>query len=482
MSSRSAGWHAMVTLAGQWTKYGVQILALVVFSRLLDPQDFGIVAMVTAVVGVAYVLGDFGLSLAALQAGELTHGQRSNLFWLTSGIGVLTGLVVVALAPLFVHLYDEPQVGQVAAWIALVFVANGFAGHFRTELNRAHRFTALAVTDVVGQLGGLVAGLVVILTGGGLWGLVVQQVCAAVLVLVLVAGASSWRPGLPRRGEPMRGLLRFGSLSLAASVVNYLSTNLDQLVVGRTWGPATVGVYNRAFQVARVPAQQVGAPLTRVVLPHLRARLDDPASFSRAVHRAQAMLGTALVALFGYLIATAPSLVEVALGAGWDSAVPFVRVLCVAGLLESASRVYYWILLAHGRPGLILGAELGARTIMVVLMFAVVSQGAIWVAWAAVVGQVLLLGTNVLVTAPAVGVSPWPLLRLSLAGVLAVAPATALVAWLGGRPVPGPVAVELLLLSTLWVAVAALSLLVPRARALVADGAGYVRAMLPRPA
>lgn len=480
MGSRGVGRHAVVTLAGQWTKYLVQIVALVVFSRLLEPSDFGIVAMVAAVAGVAHVIGDFGLSIAALQAERLTDGQRANLFWLSAAIGLLTGLAVMGSGPILVEWYGDARVGPVASALALVFVCNGLAGQFRTELNRAHRFDVLAGTDVLGQVLGLFGGLAVILGGGGLWGLVAQQVIAAAATLLVLATRSGWVPGLPRRGEEMKGLLRFGSLTLAASVVQYLSTNLDQVLIGRASGSVVVGHYNRAFQVARLPAQQLGAPLTRVVLPHLVARRTDRVAFEGGLHRAQATLGAALIGLFGYLIATAPTLVEVALGPGWDAAVPFVRVLCLAGALEAASRVFYWALLARGRPGTLFGAELGARIAMVALMVVAAPIGAIWVAWAAVCGQALLLLTNLLVTGPVARVNPWPLAAIALGAALAVLPGTLLGLWLGERWTGSPAGVELIGVSALWLACAATVLAVPRVRRTAAESVRYVGQVLRR--
>lgn len=96
---RSASGNALLALGGQWGgRYAIQLLALVVFSRLLSPPaDFGLVAMVTGVAGIAYAIGDFGLSLAALQAEQLNAPpQRTNLFWFNSGIGLVVAAAVAS--------------------------------------------------------------------------------------------------------------------------------------------------------------------------------------------------------------------------------------------------------------------------------------------------------------------------------------------------------------------------------------------------
>ncbi|MDN4174570.1 oligosaccharide flippase family protein [Nocardioides sp. SOB77] len=433
MSARVSGRHAAVALGGQWTKYGVQIVALMLFSRMLNPEEFGFVAMVVAVVGVAHVLGDFGLSLAALSAPDLTARQRSNLFWISTGIGAVLAAAVCASAPLLVAVYDEPAVGPVAYGLSVVFLLNGLAGQFRTELNRASRFGVLAGADVVGQVVGLAGGLVTILAGGGHWGLVVQQVAAAAVTLVVLAGRAGWWPGLPGRGAGMGGLLRFGGLTFAAQVANYVSSNVDSVLVGRVWGPTVLGAYNRAFQVARLPVQQVAAPLTRVVLPQLTARRADPVAFAGAVRTAQLLLCTLLLGVLSLIAGAARPLVEVVLGDGWDQAVPYVRALCLGGAFQAAGYVCYWVLLAQDRAGVLLASELGARTVMVAMMVVAAPWGPTWVALAAAAGQLLLLLAAAVVALPRVGIPSGLLLAVPLRPAAVFAVACGVTAWADAR-------------------------------------------------
>ncbi|WP_125776229.1 oligosaccharide flippase family protein [Antribacter gilvus] len=106
------------TVAGQALRALMQLAGLVVLARLLSPTDFGYLAMVVAVIGVGEVIRDAGLANAAVQARELTQGQRSNLFWLNSALGAAFTAAVVALAPLIAGLYDEPRLVEVSRWLA----------------------------------------------------------------------------------------------------------------------------------------------------------------------------------------------------------------------------------------------------------------------------------------------------------------------------------------------------------------------------
>lgn len=388
---RSASGNALLALGGQWGRYAVQLLALVVFSRLLTPADFGLVAMVTGIVGLAYVIGDFGLSLAALQATDLHAYQRTNLFWFNSGIGfIVAALMCVAAGPLAAF-YGDARVAPVTAVLASVFLINGVSVQFRTELNCQLRFGVMAAADFLGQATGFAVALVGAIVGWSYWALVAMQVVSAVVTNSIIIVKARWWPGWYHRGMPMRSLLVFGVNNSLAQVVNYVSTNVDQVLIGRVWGVTTLGFYNRAFQVARLPGQQVAIPLTRVVLPYLSRLQGDRTSYIDAVKKAQLALSTLLLSLLAYVAGTGDYLVPVVLGDGWQEAVPLLRVLCLAGALQAISNVTYWVLLSQGRTGLVLGTELGPRLVMIALIVAAAAKGPLWVAVAVAVGQALLL-------------------------------------------------------------------------------------------
>lgn len=388
---RSASGNALLALSGQWGRYALQLLALVVFSRLLSPADFGLVAMVTGVVGVAYVIGDFGLSLAALQAEQLDAHQRTNLFWVNTGIGLLVTVSICLAARPLAAFYGDPRVLSVTVALSSVFLVNGVAVQFRTELNRQLRFGVMAAADFLGQAVGFAVALVGALVGWSYWALVAMQVFAAVVTNSIIVARARWWPGWYRRGAAMRSLLVFGANTFLTQVVNYVSTNIDQVVIGRIWGATALGFYNRAFQIARIPSQQVAAPLTRVALPYLSRRQNDRPAYLDALKKTQLALTTLLLSLLSLAAGTADWLVPVVLGQGWQATIPLLRVLCLAGALQAIGNITYWVLLSQGRTGLLFGTELGARLIMIALIIAAAAKGPLWVALAAALGQALLL-------------------------------------------------------------------------------------------
>ena len=154
---------------------------------------------------------------------------------------------------------------------------------FRTELNHQLRFGAIAAADVLGQACGFVVAVIGALSGWTYWALVAFQIVGAAVTNAILIARARWWPGWYHRGTPMRSLLVFGANTFLTQVVNYLSTNIDQVLIGRVWGASVLGFYNRAFQIARLPEQQIAAPLTRLALPYLSRKQDDRASFLDAL-------------------------------------------------------------------------------------------------------------------------------------------------------------------------------------------------------
>ena len=137
----SASRGALVTLAGQAVRVVIQLAGIVVLARLLGPSDYGLVAMVTVIIGVGEVFRDFGLSSAAIQAKILTPAQKDNLFWINGGIGLLLTLLVCALASPIADFYGDPRLQPLSYALSLTFLLNGLSTQFRADLSRHLRFS-----------------------------------------------------------------------------------------------------------------------------------------------------------------------------------------------------------------------------------------------------------------------------------------------------------------------------------------------------
>lgn len=370
VSGQRAVRGAVVTVTAQGAKMGIQVLSVIVLARLLSPQDYGLIAMVVAVIGVADIFRDFGLSSSAIQASTLSRAEQVNLFWVNTLIGVVLAVCAAAASPLVALLYGHPELRAITVALAVNFLLNGMATQYRADLNRRMMFTRLAVADVLAPALGLVAATVLALGGAGFWALVAQQVTQALVVLVLVAIGARWLPGRYRRDVSVRPFLRFGVRLVGSQLVNYVGSNIDTVMLGLRGTPASLGLYNRAYQLVMTTTGQIRAPLNTVAVPVLSRMQDDEQRFQMTVARAQRALGYTLVVALAVMAGTAAPLVITLLGSQWVGATPVLRLLAVAAGLQTLSFVGYWVYVTKGLVGHLLNYTFISTGIRVALVVA----------------------------------------------------------------------------------------------------------------
>lgn len=419
-----------ITLLGQAARAVLQFGATIVFARLLSPSDFGLIAMVAAIIGISEMVRDFGLSSAAIQAKTVSDDERTNLFWLNTALGGACGLAMIALAPLIVALYGEPRLTWIVVAMSSAFLVSGINTQFRADLTRSFRFKELAISDVVGVGGGFAIGIVFAVLGFGYWSIVIQQIATAVLSCVQNAINSAWHPGRPKRHVSIRRFVRFGLGVLGTQSLSYITKNVDNVGVGAVWGAGPLGLYDRAYQLLMTPLNQINAPMTRVALPIL-SRATSDADFSRYLQKAQ-LIGCYLTAsVFAVSAGLATPLVAVLFGPRWSGVAGIFTALAIGGVFRSIAQVSYWMYLAKARTGAQLRMFLATRPIMVALILCGLPFGPVGVAIGQSVAYLLHWAVSLWRVGVVTGISTRPLFRNGLRTVFLVSLPSGVVAHLG---------------------------------------------------
>ncbi|MDQ8021787.1 MAG: oligosaccharide flippase family protein [Moraxellaceae bacterium] len=379
---------ARITLFSSWAKFAIQLGSFILLSRLLPPRDFGLAAMVSVVIAMATLFADFGLSLAAISARELTARDKSGLFLLNCIAGTLGCVAVVAAGPLLALFYGEPSLTWVAVGLSASLLVSSLGVQFRAQINIDHRFTTLAVHDVVAS--GIAAAVAIgsALGGLGVWSLVLQTNIQALLITVLAIAGTNWRP---REFPPLRELGRFaafGGHNLATQLLNMASRSADVMALGKMQGADAAGSYARASQLISLVFQQFVSPLSRVILPKL-SRSPSDEHFVGVTVQLQRTICYTLTGALSALVAFGQPLLSVALGPNWADAARTLEILSIGAAFAASTYVFYWIFLSRDQIRLSLLAEFPGRTIMIVGAILLAARGFEAVAWTIVAGQAL---------------------------------------------------------------------------------------------
>src|SRR6478672_7900261 len=160
-----------VSVAMQYGNGTLQLGAAVILARLLTPEDFGLVAIVTVLTSFAPFLIDFGLGDATTQRSKITRGQVSSLFWLSSGSGLAIAVVVAACSPLIAWIYREPRLEAIALYTAIIFVLLGVSNQHIALLRRTMQFARIAKIQILSTLVGVGVAIFMAICGYGYWAL-----------------------------------------------------------------------------------------------------------------------------------------------------------------------------------------------------------------------------------------------------------------------------------------------------------------------
>ena len=382
---------ALVMLTGQGMRVLLQFASIVVLARLLTPHDYGLIAIVVMIIGVGEIFRDFGLSSAAVRAPELTRDQSTNLFWINSGIGLVLGAALFAMASPLAAAFGQQEVLGIARAMAIIFVLNGLTTQFRALLVRALRFRWLASVDVLAAAIALAVAIIGALLGWGYWALVAQQITQALILLAGAVLGARVLPGLPRRDVSVRSFVRFGGNLVLSQVVNYATNNVDTAVVGFAHGATSLGLYNRAYQLVVTPLSQVQAPVTSVALPVLSKIQEDQKRFSAYLVRGQLALGYPISLGLGLVAVAAEPITELVLGEQWLAAVPLLQLFAIACVARNLAFVGYWVYVVRGLSGSLFRYSLVTGAIRVLCVVVGAQWGVVgvaaglaiapWIAW-----------------------------------------------------------------------------------------------------
>jgi O-antigen/teichoic acid export membrane protein len=429
-----------ITLAMQCVRFVLQFCSLVVLARLLTPADFGIVAMVTAIVGVADIMRDFGLSSAAIQAKFLNNAERTNLFWVNVGIGCTGAVVILLCTPLIGRLYHQHHLAPIIFSLAWILIVSGVNTQFNAELSRSLRFKALAFADIGAQALGIGAAITVAVLGGGYWAIVVQQIVVAVMTLTFNMSVCRWRPGLPRRSVSITRFFRFGGGVFGTQLIAYATKNIDNVAVGAYWGAGPLGLYSRAYQLLMTPLSQINAPLTRVALPVLSRVQEDDVVFARYLKKAQ-LVGCYLTAtVFAMCAALAHPMVAVLFGPKWSGVAPIFALLAIGGVFRSISQISYWIFLSRGKTAQQFKQYLVTRPIMIAIILGGLPWGPKGVAVGASIAYFMDWAVSLWWVGRAAHVDSRMLFRNAFRSLFLVSAPCGFVAYLGTLLVSQPIA------------------------------------------
>lgn len=382
----------IATIFSRSTDFAIQTIGTFILARILVPEDFGLVAMVSALTGFFSLFTDLGLTDATVQSEKLNHEQVSTLFWVNVTFSFSIFLLISSLSPAVAWFYKEPRLTAITIVSSLSFILAGISTQHIALIRRNMRFVQVAVLEISGATVSIVTAIILAKSGWGYWALIVRPL---ILSIVISTGAwivCQWRPGLPVKGSGVRPMIGFGANTMGFYIVNYFARNMDKMLIGWRSGATMLGFYSRAYYLFIAPISQFCIPLQNVAVSTLTKLRNEPVKYCRYYLNALSILALVSFPVSIFMAAEGKDLILILLGPQWG---PAANIFSVLGLGAGTQILYAtqgWIYVSLGRADRWLKWGVFGSFIMVLSFVAGLPFGVIGVATGYTISLYLLVG------------------------------------------------------------------------------------------
>jgi len=409
------------TTVQRWAVRISGLATVMILTRVLGPEQFGLVSVAMAITPAVYLVSDMGFSTYLVQVEELSRRIVSTAFFYSAASGIaLVGLFALS-APLLGQLFGEPGAAAVVWGICPGVLFTALASVPTALLRRRMEFRTLAIQGAIGSLVGQALAVGLAFAGAGVWALVVQLVAYQAVGAVLVWISARWRPSWDFSLLEFKRMLSFGMSVVASDGVALLRQWAETAIIGAVLGITGLGYLNVAQRLITV-TQDLSAsaivPVSTVMFARVRGLADDLLDrYLRALATSYAIVMPFLI----FVAVGAPSVILILFGPGWDVSVVPAQALSVAGILTLGASLDGGLFYGTGRPGLwfMYASAVDAATVAstaIGVQFGLVgtSVGFVGVAIAATIARWFVVGRHLKTSASRVAM---PILTISLAGV-----------------------------------------------------------------
>jgi PST family polysaccharide transporter len=337
------------TIGAQIVAFLMNMASTIFMARLLTPEDYGIIAMVTSVTGFVLIFKDIGLTQAIIQKEHITQDEVSQIFWLNLLIGLLLGAIILLMGPALSHFYKEPRLTNITRVFAFVGILGGLAAQHTALLNRQMQFKKLALITVLSSCISLATGILLAYKGWGYLSIAYMTLIQAVVQTLLYWTLCNWRPNAFKLTKQIKHYINFGAGITGFNTINYFSRNLDNILIGKLIGASALGLYSRAYQLLMLPISQIRDPLNAVGIPALSTLNEQPEKYRNYYKEFLFLFAFFSMPAVVLLFICAEPLILLILGPKWISAAPIFRLLAVTALIQPIASTRGMIMISTGQ-------------------------------------------------------------------------------------------------------------------------------------
>lgn len=375
-------------------KQGLGFFVSIALARILMPEDFGLIGMLSVFMSIGQSLVDSGLTQSIIREKHPTQQDYSTVFFVNLAGSVVMYVLMYVSAPYIAGFYKQDVLTDIVRIYCLSFIVNAFSAVQFTRLTKGMDFKTQMIITIPSFIIAATFGLYFAYTGNGVWSLVYMHLIQSLASTIQVWIRSKWTPSFIFDKERFMYHFRFGYRLTISGLLNTIFSNIYIIIIGRFFSAAQVGFYNRASTLKSLPVTNISSALNKVTYPLFAEIQDDNVRLKRAYKQIMQMVLFIIAPILLFLAALGEPFFRLVFTEKWLPAVPYFQVMCCYGIFYPIHAYNLNIVKVKGRPDLFLRLEIIKKIITTVTLVISVPHGIIAMLWGAFFSSVMSLFVN----------------------------------------------------------------------------------------
>lgn len=393
------------TAIERFSNLGINLIVQLLLARMLNPSDFGVIAMMTVFIGISQAVSECGVTNALIRKKDCSQQDYSTAFYLNLGISIVLYIIIYILSPYISAFYNMPIVEKLLKVYSLVFILEALRIVQYSKLCKKLDFKSIGIISSSSVFISGLIGLGLAWEGYGAWALIMQVLSAAFFYLFLIQFKVKWYPNFCFDKQSFKYLWEFGSKMLLTGIISRVYSNIYNLVIGKAFSSATLGLFNNGQKYAQFYPNLVDSIFVKNSLPIL-SEFQDNDERLRDLYRKYIQLVCFLTFPVCFVVfALAEPIIIILFTEKWIEAVPYLKIFAITALLIPANSINLNMLQVKGRTDYTLKAEVLKKGVGFLLVFLLIPLGPFFLAIGSSIISVVAYAVNVYYAKKLLGLS-----------------------------------------------------------------------------
>ena len=346
---------------------GLGLVISIVLARMLAPEAFGQIAIMTVFINLSQVIVEGGFTTALIQRKDITERDYSTVFFINLGLAILCFVFLQIAAPEISAYYKQDITKPLQVYAFAVFLG-AFNSLQQARMQKRMQFRRLMVCSLIATIISGIAGVIAAHCGLGLWALILYNMTHGVVMCIVAAYAEKWLPKFEFSLHRAKILFNYGWKMLVSAVLCSLYADIRSLVIGKKFSSNDLAYYNRGQQFPQVISNTLDSAIQSVMFPTMAAVQDEKAQLAKMLRRAETMGAYVIAPIMFGLAAVSEAVVQLLLTEKWMPCVPYMQWLCIANAAVPIISSNLIAIKASGRSDLYMRLEMFRRMVMLCIL------------------------------------------------------------------------------------------------------------------